>query len=126
MRCLTFTIAQVAFSSIKSPGSRRLYNDACASEQCGLRSQQQRLNWLVNEGYYDESVLIATLAILSLRCLPTRTPAVSFPDIPRSMEVLHQLYVEDIDGKRYLEDFADRVTMVALTWHKAMKHWRRN
>lgn len=39
-------------------------------------SQQQRLNWLVNEGYYDEVSLIATLAILSLRCLPTRTPAV--------------------------------------------------
>ncbi|XPE62752.1 hypothetical protein ACNKHU_16140 [Shigella flexneri] len=32
------------------------------------------------------------------------------------MEVLHQLYVEKtFDGKRYLEVFADRVTMVALT-----------
>ncbi len=108
------------------PGSRRLYDDACASEQCDLQCQQQRLNWLVNEGYYDESVLIGTLATLSLRCLPTHTPAVLFSDIPRSMEVLHQLYVEDIHGKRYLEDFADRVTMVALTLHKAMKHWRRN
>ncbi len=29
------------------------------------------------------------------------------------MEVLHQLYVKTFDGKRYLEDFADRVTMVA-------------
>ncbi len=39
-------------------------------------SQQQRLNWLVNEGYYDESVLNRYLATLSLRCLPTHTPAV--------------------------------------------------
>ena len=39
-------------------------------------SQQQRLNWLVNEGYYDESVLNRYSRDLSLRCLPTRTPAV--------------------------------------------------
>ncbi|MCW7242544.1 hypothetical protein OHD31_01175 [Escherichia coli] len=30
------------------------------------------------------------------------------------------------DGKRYLEDFADRVTMVALTLAQAMRRWRYN
>ena len=36
-------------------------------------SQQQRLNWLVT---MMKAFLIATLATLSLRCLPTHTPAV--------------------------------------------------
>lgn len=59
-------------------------------------SQQQRLNWLVNEGYYDESVLNRYSRLCHYAVCPRTHQRFSFPDIPRGMEVLHQLYVEDI------------------------------
>lgn len=34
--------------------------------------------------------------------------------------------LKTFDGKRYLRDFEDRVTMVALPWRRAMKHSRCN
>lgn len=39
-------------------------------------SQQQRLNWLVNEGYYDESVLNRYSRDFVITLFATRTPAV--------------------------------------------------
>lgn len=59
-------------------------------------SQQQRLNWLVNEGYYDESVLNRYSRDFVITLFAHAHQRFSFPDIPRGMEVLHQLYVEDI------------------------------
>ncbi|XPE60359.1 hypothetical protein ACNKHT_17275 [Shigella flexneri] len=50
-------------------------------------SQQQRLNWLVNEGSMMKAFLIATLATCHYAVCPRTHQRFSFPDIPRGMEV---------------------------------------
>lgn len=79
-------------------------------------SQQQRLNWLVNEGYYDESVFnryfrdfVITLFIY------VYISGFRFQIFFGVWKFYISYTLKIFDGKRYLEDFVDRVTMVALT-----------
>ncbi|MGU0160709.1 hypothetical protein ACVXHB_12255 [Escherichia coli] len=96
MRCLTSTIAQVAFSSINRQAVDAFIATRVRPNSVTFSSQRRRLNWLVNEGYYDESVLNRYSRDFVITLFAHAHTTVFFPDIPRGMEVLHQLYVEDI------------------------------
>lgn len=79
-------------------------------------SQQQRLNWLVNEGYYDESVLNRYSRDLVITLFAhAHTSGFRFQTFLGAWKFYTSYTLKTFDGKRYLEDFADRVTMVALT-----------
>ncbi len=79
-------------------------------------SQQQRLNWLVNEGYYDESVLNRYSRDFVITLFAhAHTSGFRFQTFLGAWKFYTSYTLKTFDGKRYLEDFADRVTMVALT-----------
>ncbi|WP_249823665.1 DHA2 family efflux MFS transporter permease subunit [Escherichia coli] len=79
-------------------------------------SQQQRLNWLVNEGYYDESVLNRYSRDFVITLFThAHTSGFRFQTFLGAWKFYTSYTLKTFDGKRYLEDFADRVTMVALT-----------
>ena len=79
-------------------------------------SQQQRLNWLVNEGYYDESVLNRYSRDFVITLFAhAHTSGFRFHTFLGAWKFYTSYTLKTFDGKRYLEDFADRVTMVALT-----------
>jgi ribonucleoside-diphosphate reductase alpha chain len=79
-------------------------------------SQQQRLNWLVNEGYYDESVLNRYSRDFVITLFAhAHASGFRFQTFLGAWKFYTSYTLKTFDGKRYLEDFADRVTMVALT-----------
>ena len=79
-------------------------------------SQQQRLNWLVNEGYYDENVLNRYSRDFVITLFAhAHASGFRFQTFLGAWKFYTSYTLKTFDGKRYLEDFADRVTMVALT-----------
>lgn len=90
-------------------------------------SQQQRLNWLVNEGYYDESVLNRYSRDFVITLFAhAHASGFRFQTFLGAWKFYTSYTLKTFDGKRYLEDFADRVTMVALTLAQGDEHWRRS
>ena len=79
-------------------------------------SQEERLQTLVCEGYYDESVLArydrAFVVTLFARA---HASGFRFQTFLGAWKFYTSYTLKTFDGKRYLEDFEDRVVMVALT-----------
>ena len=78
--------------------------------------QDARLDWLVSEGYYDDSVLArydrAFVVDLFARA---HASGFRFQTFLGAWKFYTSYTLKTFDGKRYLEHFEDRVTMVALT-----------
>lgn len=79
-------------------------------------SQEERLQSLVREGYYDESVLArydrAFVVTLFARA---HASGFRFQTFLGAWKFYTSYTLKTFDGKRYLEHFEDRVVMVALT-----------
>ena len=79
-------------------------------------SQEERLQTLVREGYYDESVLArydrAFVVTLFARA---HASGFRFQTFLGAWKFYTSYTLKTFDGKRYLEHFEDRVVMVALT-----------
>ncbi|HEM6631644.1 TPA: class 1b ribonucleoside-diphosphate reductase subunit alpha [Citrobacter farmeri] len=79
-------------------------------------SQEERLQTLVREGYYDESVLArydrAFVVALFARA---HASGFRFQTFLGAWKFYTSYTLKTFDGKRYLEHFEDRVVMVALT-----------
>ena len=79
-------------------------------------SQEERLQTLVREGYYDESVLArydrAFVVTLFARA---HARGFRFQTFLGAWKFYTSYTLKTFDGKRYLEHFEDRVVMVALT-----------
>ncbi|EPN8564219.1 class 1b ribonucleoside-diphosphate reductase subunit alpha [Enterobacter hormaechei] len=79
-------------------------------------SQQERLDWLVKEGYYEERVLTrydrAFVVALFER---GHASGFRFQTFLGAWKYYTSYTLKTFDGKRYLESFEDRVVMVALT-----------
>lgn len=79
-------------------------------------SQQERLDWLVKEGYYEERVLTrydrAFVVALFERA---HASGFRFQTFLGAWKYYTSFTLKTFDGKRYLESFEDRVVMAALT-----------
>ncbi|HGU9819418.1 TPA: class 1b ribonucleoside-diphosphate reductase subunit alpha [Enterobacter chuandaensis] len=79
-------------------------------------SQQERLDYLVNEGYYEERVLTrydrAFVVTLFERA---HASGFRFQTFLGAWKFYTSYTLKTFDGKRYLESFEDRTVMVALT-----------
>ncbi|NCB89666.1 MAG: class 1b ribonucleoside-diphosphate reductase subunit alpha, partial [Gammaproteobacteria bacterium] len=79
-------------------------------------SQQERLETLVDEGYYDASVLARYDRAFVLKLFnQAHASGFRFQTFLGAWKFYTSYTLKTFDGKRYLEDFEDRVTMVALT-----------
>ncbi|MFV4768319.1 class 1b ribonucleoside-diphosphate reductase subunit alpha [Citrobacter portucalensis] len=79
-------------------------------------SQQERLETLVDEGYYDASVLARYDRAFVLKLFNhAHASGFRFQTFLGAWKFYTSYTLKTFDGKHYLEDFEDRVTMVALT-----------
>ncbi|WP_284962354.1 class 1b ribonucleoside-diphosphate reductase subunit alpha [Citrobacter portucalensis] len=79
-------------------------------------SQQERLKTLVDEGYYDANVLARYDRAFVLKLFNhAHASGFRFQTFLGAWKFYTSYTLKTFDGKRYLEDFEDRVTMVALT-----------
>lgn len=79
-------------------------------------SQQERLETLVDEGYYDANVLARYDRAFVLKLFNhAHASGFRFQTFLGAWKFYTSYTLKTFDGKRYLEDFEDRVTMVALT-----------
>ncbi len=79
-------------------------------------SQEDKLSWLVSEGYYDPQVLAGYDRgfVLALFAHARRAPF-RFQTFLGAWKFYTSYALKTFDGKHYLEDFAERSVMVALT-----------
>ena len=77
---------------------------------------EEKLDYLVEEGYYEEHVL-DQYAMEDIKALYKQAYAhkFRFPTFLGAFKYYTSYTLKTFDGKRYLERFEDRVTMVALT-----------
>ncbi|WP_446029044.1 class 1b ribonucleoside-diphosphate reductase subunit alpha [Lelliottia amnigena] len=79
-------------------------------------SQDARLDYLVNEGYYEERVLTRYDRSFVLNLFErAHASGFRFQTFLGAWKYYTSYTVKTFDGKRYLESFEDRVCMVALT-----------
>lgn len=79
-------------------------------------SQEDKLTWLVREGYYDPQVLAGyDRAFVLALFAHARRAAFRFQTFLGAWKFYTSYALKTFDGKHYLEDFADRCVMVALT-----------
>lgn len=79
-------------------------------------SQHERLDTLVREGYYDDAVLARYDRAFVLSLFEhAHASGFRFQTFLGAWKFYTSYTLKTFDGKRYLEHFEDRVTMVALT-----------
>ncbi|HBT4804738.1 TPA: class 1b ribonucleoside-diphosphate reductase subunit alpha [Klebsiella quasipneumoniae subsp. similipneumoniae] len=79
-------------------------------------SQEDKLSWLVREGYYDPQVLAGYDREFVLVLFDhARRAAFRFQTFLGAWKFYTSYALKSFDGKHYLEDFAERSVMVALT-----------
>ncbi|KNC88225.1 class 1b ribonucleoside-diphosphate reductase subunit alpha [Trabulsiella odontotermitis] len=79
-------------------------------------SQDARLDWLVDEGYYDANVLARySRAFVIALFADAHASGFQFQTFLGAWKYYTSYTLKTFDGKRYLEHFPDRVVMVALT-----------
>lgn len=79
-------------------------------------SQQERLDWLVKEGYYEERVLTRYDRAFAVALFErAHASGFRFQTFLGAWKYYTSYTLKTFDGKRYLESFEDRVVMVALT-----------
>lgn len=81
-----------------------------------IASQDERLDHLVNEGYYDARVLTRYARAFVVKLFErTHASGFRFQTFLGAWKFYTSYTLKTFDGKRYLESFEDRVVMVALT-----------
>ncbi|QIR24185.1 class 1b ribonucleoside-diphosphate reductase subunit alpha [Enterobacter sp. SES19] len=79
-------------------------------------SQNERLDYLVNEGYYDARVLTRYERVFVVKLFErAHASGFRFQTFLGAWKYYTSYTLKTFDGKRYLESFEDRVVMVALT-----------
>ncbi|HCM9180216.1 class 1b ribonucleoside-diphosphate reductase subunit alpha [Enterobacter kobei] len=79
-------------------------------------SQQERLDFLVKEGYYEERVLTRYDRAFVVKLFErAHASGFRFQTFLGAWKYYTSYTLKTFDGKRYLEHFEDRVVMVALT-----------
>ncbi|MEG6442394.1 class 1b ribonucleoside-diphosphate reductase subunit alpha [Enterobacter roggenkampii] len=79
-------------------------------------SQDERLDHLVNEGYYDARVLTRYARAFVVKLFErAHASGFRFQTFLGAWKFYTSYALKTFDGKRYLESFEDRVVMVALT-----------
>ncbi|HCM9320138.1 TPA: class 1b ribonucleoside-diphosphate reductase subunit alpha [Enterobacter roggenkampii] len=79
-------------------------------------SQDERLDYLVNEGYYDARVLTRYARAFVVKLFErAHASGFRFQTFLGAWKFYTSYTLKTFDGKRYLESFKDRVVMVALT-----------
>ncbi|AMX08588.1 ribonucleoside-diphosphate reductase 2 subunit alpha [Enterobacter asburiae] len=79
-------------------------------------SQNERLDYLVNEGYYDALTLTRYDRAFVVKLFErAHASGFRFQTFLGAWKYYTSYTLKTFDGKRYLESFEDRVTMVALT-----------
>ncbi|MCM7153540.1 class 1b ribonucleoside-diphosphate reductase subunit alpha [Enterobacter roggenkampii] len=79
-------------------------------------SQDERLDYLVNEGYYDARVLTRYARAFVVKLFErAHASGFRFQTFLGAWKFYTSYTLKTFDGKRYLESFEDRVVMVALT-----------
>ncbi|TFB30371.1 class 1b ribonucleoside-diphosphate reductase subunit alpha [Lelliottia nimipressuralis] len=79
-------------------------------------SQNERLDYLVKEGYYEERVLVRYDRSFVVRLFErAHASGFRFQTFLGAWKYYTSYTLKTFDGKRYLESFEDRVVMVALT-----------
>jgi len=79
-------------------------------------SQDERLDHLVNEGYYDARVLTRYARAFVVKLFErAHASGFRFQTFLGAWKYYTSYTLKTFDGKRYLESFEDRVVMVALT-----------
>ena len=79
-------------------------------------SQQERLDWLVKEGYYEERALTRYDRAFAVALFErAHASGFRFQTFLGAWKYYTSYTLKTFDGKRYLESFEDRVVMVALT-----------
>ncbi|MCR6470561.1 class 1b ribonucleoside-diphosphate reductase subunit alpha [Enterobacter sp. HG048] len=79
-------------------------------------SQHERLDYLVNEGYYEERVLTRYDRAFVVKLFErAHASGFRFQTFLGAWKYYTSYTLKTFDGKRYLESFEDRVAMVALT-----------
>ena len=79
-------------------------------------SQQERLDWLVKEGYYEERVLTRYDRAFAVALFErAHASGFRFQTFLGAWKYYTSYTLKTFDGKRYLESFEDRAVMVALT-----------
>ncbi|MCK7444845.1 class 1b ribonucleoside-diphosphate reductase subunit alpha [Enterobacter roggenkampii] len=79
-------------------------------------SQDERLDHLVNEGYYDARVLTRYARAFVMKLFErAHASGFRFQTFLGAWKFYTSYTLKTFDGKRYLESFEDRVVMVALT-----------
>lgn len=79
-------------------------------------SQDERLDYLVNEGYYDSRVLTRYARAFVVKLFErAHASGFRFQTFLGAWKFYTSYTLKTFDGKRYLESFEDRVVMVALT-----------
>ena len=78
-------------------------------------SVQERLNWLVEQGYYEQEVLdMYTPEQIEVLFEQARSHNFRFPTFLGAFKYYTSYTLKTFDGKKYLENFEDRVVMVAM------------
>lgn len=92
------------------------YNNHVLPNSMTFASQDERLNYLVQEEYYDESVLARyDRAFVVDLFAHAHASGFRFQTFLGAWKYYTSYTLKTFDGKRYLEHFEDRVCMVALT-----------
>ncbi|MCK6787000.1 class 1b ribonucleoside-diphosphate reductase subunit alpha [Enterobacter roggenkampii] len=79
-------------------------------------SQNERLDYLVNEGYYEERVLARYDRLFVVRLFErAHASGFRFQTFLGAWKYYTSYTLKTFDGKRFLESFEDRTVMVALT-----------
>ena len=86
------------------------------SNSVTFASQDERLDHLVNEGYYDARVLTRYARAFVVKLFErAHASGFRFQTFLGAWKFYTSYTLKTFDGKRYLESFEDRVVMVALT-----------
>ena len=78
-------------------------------------SPEDKLSWLVSEGYYDPQVLAGYRGFVLALFAHARRAPFRFQTFLGARKFYTSYALKTFDGKHYLEDFAERSVMVALT-----------
>jgi ribonucleoside-diphosphate reductase alpha chain len=105
-----------AFSLIKTMRRWTPFLPPTCAQQRDFASQDERLDYLVKEGYYEERVLTRYDRAFVVKLFErAHASGFRFQTFLGAWKYYTSYTLKTFDGKRYLESFEDRVVMVALT-----------
>lgn len=105
-----------AFSLIKTVRRWTPFAAHVRPNSVTFASQDERLDHLVNEGYYDARVLTRYARAFVVKLFErAHASGFRFQTFLGAWKFYTSYTLKTFDGKRYLESFEDRVVMVALT-----------